>query len=203
MKTTKRITLILLTFVTALSCWACGSNSKPTISEDEYNSLKIEYDECSNDYDDLQNDYKKLESKYEELDSKYEKLSKEYESYKIEKETTIKYDEYSTNKEDYNTGITFDNLARTPNDYEGKRVTFRGKVVQVVESDTEVDIRLAIDDDYNKMIFLIYDPNIVSSRVLEDDMITIYGNSCNLYTYTSTFGGDITIPLIYVTMIEQ
>ena len=151
----------------------------------------------------MQNDYEELESKYENLDSNYEKLSKEYESYKIEKETTIKYDEYSTNKEDYNTGITFDNLARTPNDYEGKRVTFRGKVVQVVESDTEVNIRLAIDDDYNKMIFLIYDPNIVSSRVLEDDMITIYGNSCNLYTYTSTFGEDITIPLIYVTMIEQ
>lgn len=202
MKTTKKITIILLTFVTAFLLCACGSEST-SVSQDEFSNLQNDYNECSNNYDDLQNDYKKLESKYEELDSKYEKLSKEYESYKIEKETTIKYDEYSTNKEDYNTGITFDNLARTPNDYEGKRVTFRGKVVQVVESDTEVNIRLAIDDDYNKMIFLIYDPNIVSSRVLEDDMITIYGNSCNLYTYTSTFGGDITIPLIYVTMIEQ
>ena len=40
MKTTKRITLILLTFVTALIFGACGSESKSSVSEDELSSLQ-------------------------------------------------------------------------------------------------------------------------------------------------------------------
>ena len=37
---------------------------------------------------------------------------------------------------------------------------------------------------------------------LENDMITVSGLSNKLYTYTSTFGGEITIPEVFVTKVE-
>ena len=103
----------------------------------------------------------------------------------------------------YETGITYDQLARTPDDYIGKKVKFSGKVVQVIEGDDEVQIRLAVNKDYDQILFCAYDSSIVSSRVLEDDIITIYGISAGTISYQSTMGGKITIPSVLVEKIEQ
>lgn len=103
----------------------------------------------------------------------------------------------------YETGITYDQLARTPDDYKGKKVKFNGKVVQVIEGDGRVNIRLAVNDDYDTILFCEYTSDIVSSRVLEDDHITIYGVSYGLYSYKSTMGGTITIPSVVVDKIDQ
>ena len=64
-------------------------------------------------------------------------------------------------------------------------------------------IRLAVDKDYDKMILCSYNSSIVSSRVLEDDVITIYGTSAGLFTYESTMGGNITVPLVFIDRIDQ
>ena len=103
----------------------------------------------------------------------------------------------------YETGITYDQLARTPDKYEGSKVKFYGKVIQVIEGDGSVQIRLAVNDDYDHVVFCEYDSGIVSSRVLEDDMITIYGISAGTISYQSTMGGQITIPGILVEKIDQ
>jgi len=103
----------------------------------------------------------------------------------------------------YETGITYDQLARTPDDYMDKKVKFYGTVVQVMEGDGEVQIRLAVDDDYDTILYGAYDSSIVSSRVLEDDEITIYGVSKGLLTYESTMGGNITIPAVLIEKIDQ
>jgi len=103
----------------------------------------------------------------------------------------------------YETGITYDQLARTPDDYKGKKIKFYGKVLQVMEGNGNVQIRLAVDDDYNTVLYCEYQSDIVSSRVLEDDHITIYGTYYGLYSYQSTMGGTITIPAAIVERIDQ
>lgn len=104
----------------------------------------------------------------------------------------------------YDTGITYDQLARTPDDYlYDEKVKFTGKVIQVMEGEDEVDLRIAVGGDYDEVILAAYDPSIVSFRVLEDDTITIYGISGGLYTYESTMGGNITVPIIAVEKIDQ
>ena len=103
----------------------------------------------------------------------------------------------------YETGITYEQLARTPDEYKGKKVKFKGKVIQVLDGGSEVNIRLAVNSDYDTVLLGYYDASIVSSRVLEDDVITIYGVSGGLHSYQSTFGGTITIPLVKVDKIEQ
>ena len=110
---------------------------------------------------------------------------------------------YGLKTKGYETGITYDNLARTPDDYQGKKVKFYGKVLQVLEGDGEIQIRLAVNDDYDTVLFGSYDSTIVSSRVLEDDEITIYGTSVGLISYDSTMGGKITIPAVLIDKIDQ
>jgi flagellar biosynthesis GTPase FlhF len=101
----------------------------------------------------------------------------------------------------YETGITYDQLARTPDDFEGKKAKFSGRVVQVMEGDGETQLRIAVDDNYDTILFVAYESTIISSRVLEDDFVTISGESLGLITYQSTMGGDISIPAMEVTAI--
>lgn len=103
----------------------------------------------------------------------------------------------------YESGITYDQLARTPDDYEGEKVKFRGKVIQVIEGDDEIQIRLAVNSNYDTVILCGYEPDLVTSRVLEDDIITVYGISVGLFSYQSTLGGTITIPAVWVERIDQ
>lgn len=103
---------------------------------------------------------------------------------------------------DYKTGITFDNISRNPKDYEGKLVYFTGEVVQLMEGDDENQIRLAVDGDYDKVILIGYDPEITTSRILEDDNIEIYGTSVGIFQYESVLGQTISIPAVYVDKIN-
>ncbi|HSQ87983.1 toxin regulator [Romboutsia sp.] len=121
-----------------------------------------------------------------------EKAKKEEEERKLAEE-----------KKGYDTGITYDQLARTPDDYLMKKVKFRGEVVQVMEGEGRTQIRLAVNGDYDHMILAEFSADKVKSRVLEDDNITIRGISAGLYTYQSTMGGNITIPSVLINQIDQ
>ena len=111
----------------------------------------------------------------------------------------------------YDTGIIYDQLARNPNDYKEKKVKFYGEVVQVTEDGWDgagTVLRVAVksskpDGDFDGIVLVYYKKSIVKSRVLEDDMITFYGVSKGLYTYESTEGEGVTLPLIQVDKIEN
>ena len=103
----------------------------------------------------------------------------------------------------YETGISYDQLARTPDDYEGKKCKFTGKVLQVMESDGVAAIRLAVNSNYDTVLYCVYNSSLTSSRILEDDQITVYGTSSGIYTYTSTMGAAISIPSMVVDKIDQ
>ena len=104
----------------------------------------------------------------------------------------------------YDTGITYDQLARTPDDYIYEKVKFRGTVVQVMEGDGVTQIRLAVGDNYDTILFAEFDSSVVDSRILEDDTIgTIRGLSTGLITYDSTMGGSISIPGVSIEQVEQ
>lgn len=108
-----------------------------------------------------------------------------------------------TKEEDYES-ISYDNLARNPDDYTGKMVKGSGNVLQVMDGENEVDLRIGTSSDgYDDVVLAYYDPNIVDSRILEDDQVTYYGQSLGLYTYESTMGGDITVPLIEIHKITR
>lgn len=120
-------------------------------------------------------------------------------------ETTISKDDYINQCEK----IAYKDLARDPDKYEGKKVKFTGEVIQVVESSwsDSTDYRVAVTKDeygynYDDVVYVEYERSEGESRVLEDDIITFYGEFEGLYSYTSTMGGKITIPQVNAEYIE-
>jgi outer membrane murein-binding lipoprotein Lpp len=201
----KNLKKLLVVGVTALILTGCSS-----VSEADYNNVQTDYAELEAKYEKLESDYSALNTRYNQLSSDYDALQADYDELVAENEPVEDSDtdaqidvNIPEDLADYRTDITYDNLARTPDDYFGEAFTMSGTVIQVLENDDEIDLRVAINDDYDKVIFIGYEPDIVSERILEDDKIVFYGISAGLYTYESTLGGNITIPSAYVTAIER
>ncbi|WP_088034840.1 toxin regulator [Evansella clarkii] len=122
---------------------------------------------------------------------------------KAEEEEKAHKEAEEKEKMGYDTGITYDQLARTPDDYMYEKVKFSGKVIQVIEGEGETQIRFAVNDNYDTVLFAQYNASIVESRVLEDDKITIYGTSVGLITYETTLGANKSIPAVLIERIDQ
>ena len=225
-KTIAVLSILLLT----ISLTACGgvkqeeydqlATEKATLQE-EKEALQKSYEELQADYDQMSTELENVRSEYEAYQTKmkpYEQLSEEEaEAKRIEAEKVIQQQQEEEKKrqeaeaaekaakeaQGYETGITYDNIARNPDDYKGEKVKFWGKVIQVIEGDSTVQIRLAVNKSYDQIIFCEYNKTIVSSRVLEDDLITVYGTSAGVISYQSTGGGTITIPAVAVVRIDQ
>ncbi|MDM5299985.1 hypothetical protein QUF51_17675 [Bacillus pumilus] len=80
---------------------------------------------------------------------------------------------------------------------------FKGEVVQVIEGDSTTEIRVAVDDYYNDIVYAEYPADLVKSRVLEGDVITFMGTSVGVITYESTTDGEITIPGVKIEKVEN
>lgn len=199
---------------TALMLAACGGGvskadydkvvSERDAAVSELESTKAELEACKEKlkpYEEMTEAQAAAEKAKAEEESKKIKEKKAAEKAAKEKEAAEKAAEEEA--AGYETGITYDQLARTPDDYKGKKVKFTGKVIQVIESADAIQIRLAVDDNYDTVLLGEYSPSIVSSRVLDDDHITIYGVSAGVVTYKSTLGGNITIPGVLIERIDQ
>lgn len=108
----------------------------------------------------------------------------------------IKFDE--ANYQD----INYKNVARDPDAYVGVKMKCTGKVLQVSESDTETDVRLATDGEYDDVVMVGFEPSILDVRVLEDDELTVYGTCVGLFTYSAVLGNEVSIPAIYADKVE-
>lgn len=196
-------------------------------TEKKYEELKNTYNNLEKDYKGKESDYLELKKGYENLYAEYAEykekmqefeklnadeiearkiaaakaLAEEEERIRKEKEAEAKKKE-EEEKKGYNTGITYKQLVRTPDDFIGKKVKFSGKVVQVMDGDKETQIRLAVNGSYDTILYCGYDPNILDFRILKDDQITIYGEFMGLYSYQSTGAGVITIPCVLVEKME-
>ena len=200
--------------LTAVLALMIGSSMGP--SESEFETLEDKNKEQSSEIATLKSTNKELQAKVDEAKPWFDLSDIEKEKQvaaakaaeeakaqaKAEAEAKAKAEAEEKERIGYNTGITYDQLARTPDDYIGEKVKFKGKVIQVMEGDGETQIRVAVNSDYDTVIFAAFSKDIVSSRVLEDDIVTLYGMSTGLLTYKSTMGGNISIPGMIVDKIE-
>lgn len=101
---------------------------------------------------------------------------------------------------------TFKEIARNPNSYKGKRAKITGEVIQVQQDGNEVVLRVNMtkqDGYYTDTIMAGYaysDEN--EDRILEDDIVTIYGELYGTITYTSVMGADVTVPAIKTMYLD-
>lgn len=105
-------------------------------------------------------------------------------------------------KDLYKSDYTYEQLARNPDSYMMQKVKFSGKVLQAETGDTSY-MRLAINSDYDTILFVTYGKDVVDYRLLEDDMVTVYGESYGVYSYEAVSGATITLPWINADIIEM
>ncbi|CCL05893.1 Negative regulator of toxin gene expression [Clostridioides difficile CD002] len=200
-KSTKGIALlvfILGVFFGNISSPACSEDHEKVISNQTsvIDSQKTEIETLNSKLSDAEPWFKMKDDEKKAIEAENQRKAEE--AKKAEEQRKKEEEE----KKGYDTGITYDQLARTPDDYKYKKVKFEGKVIQVIEDGDEVQIRLAVSGNYDKVVLCSYKKSITPSRVLEDDYITIRGISAGTITYESTMGGNITIPGIAVEKIN-
>ena len=103
---------------------------------------------------------------------------------------------------------SYEEVSRNPDNYKGLPVVFRGKVVQVLESSysSSIELRVNVTEGeygwWDDTIYVIYSLPSGSARILDDDIITIYGTLDGLKSYTAVLGNKITLPKVNAKYIE-
>lgn len=92
---------------------------------------------------------------------------------------------------------TYEEIARTPEKYIGDDVTFTGEVIQVIENGNSYSFRVNVTSTsygYTDTIYVTYERKNGEPRILEDDIITVWGPFTGTYSYTAVLGQSITVP---------
>lgn len=110
--------------------------------------------------------------------------------------TTEAKKEENFNPNDYRTDISFESLSRKPDDYIGKKIAVSGNVIEVFDSGDEKGLRIEVDGDFEKIMRVFYDPNLLNIRILEEDQVTVYGVYGGIDKYTAVLGNTIEIPYV-------
>lgn len=101
---------------------------------------------------------------------------------------------------------TYKEISRNPDNYKGAYAHFKGKIIQSIESGDSYTFRVNITKNYYSYIDTIlvtYTKKESSeSRLLEDDIVDIYGLLAGTHTYETVMGNEVTIPLLLAEYIE-
>ncbi|SLM93176.1 Phage protein [Brachybacterium faecium] len=174
-----KLSMVVLFAVLLTACSTPSQVNKQNIEESEEKEASI--------YESESIEESKESAEYEAITAS--QAAEEAESIEEEENKAL------SDKNNYSTSITYENLARTPTKYEGEKVKLSGKIIQVIKGEYVSQYRLAVDEDYDKMVLVSIDASQLSeTRILEDDLITIYATYLGEETYESTMGGEITIP---------
>ena len=99
---------------------------------------------------------------------------------------------------------SYNEISRNPDKYNGKYAVFTGEVIQVqqevIGSLIFYVLRVNVTKTgtystyYTDTIYVTYTASENDARILEDDIVTMYGELMGEKTYTTIFGSSVTIP---------
>lgn len=101
----------------------------------------------------------------------------------------------------YETGLTWEQIARE--EKVGTCGKFEGKIIQVVDNGIYKSYRVAINGDYDHVMYVTDSMNKATETLLEDDYIYFKGESLGNTTYTTVMGASVTIPAFRVHEITR
>ena len=168
-------------------------NFATTTSDNETEELSSEVEESIQAEESLAEE---REAKEEE-----ERLAKEEEE-RLEQESIEAEERWQEKLDNARTDVTYDNLMRTPDEYFGEIVQYSGTVLQTITGDGIVQQRVALYDDYDKIVLIEYAEELPEVRLLDDDYITFTGMSFGTVTYETVLGAKLEIPSIFVERIN-
>ena len=104
--------------------------------------------------------------------------------------------------------VSYEKIARNPDDYKGELVKFTGKVEQVIEhswipNEYRVSVTKGDYGLWEDVVYVKYTLPEGSSRILEGDIVTFYGECEGTTSYLSILGQTVTIPSVNAVILEQ
>lgn len=104
---------------------------------------------------------------------------------------------------------SYDEIARNPGSYKGNKAVFTGEVIQVQQQSLygimcyvlRVDVTKT-SYGYTDTIYVTYYADEDDARILEDDIITMYGELEGEKTYKTVLGASVTIPSFSAEYID-
>ena len=103
--------------------------------------------------------------------------------------------------------VKYEDLARNPDNYKGQNLVFTGEVIQCEQSYetnyyARVNVTLNEYDYYEDTIYVTFELPEGADKILEEDIVKLYGVCQGSETYTSIFGESITIPSLDAAYVE-
>lgn len=101
--------------------------------------------------------------------------------------------------------IKYEDAYRYPDSYEGQNVSFSGRVLQVVKKENrswESVLRVSSRGRGDDVVYVTIDSSSITTPVLEDDTVTVYGTYDGNYTYETIMGKSVTIPSVDAERID-
>lgn len=140
-----------------------------------------------------------------ELQSLLDKFIQEPQDYTAQKTSLEKEELHPFNDvnkyKDACKAADYEEIARDSNALKGRRFTFTGQIIQVMDGEYRMNVTKSDYGFYDDTIVFTYDVGD-GDRLLEDDIVTIWGNSLGLVSYTTVLGQEVTIPAIEARIVE-
>lgn len=199
------ISFVILAIVDPVTDTAGSEDNLPTSSAEanpsDEDEVEIPRGKTSAEDEENTADEKTLDNKPTEDTEQHEENDLENEDLEIDNtEEVTKETEEETPKVDpddlsnYRTDYDIKDIERNPSEYKNEHLSFEGKIIQVMEDEVFTSYRIAINDDYDRIVYLQTFSETLEERLLEDDYVTVYAVFDDLLTYETVLGANQTVP---------
>ena len=98
--------------------------------------------------------------------------------------------------------VTYEDIARDKEGLKGEKVTFTGEIIQASSGTYRLNVTKTTYGYTDTILFTINE-SALNQKILEDDIVTIWGESAGMYTYKAVLGNEVTVPKIQAIYIED
>ena len=214
MKINLIIRIIIVVILTLIGFYISGMSTKYKEYENNMQiNEQIAQEEKESETKMKEEEKAKKEEEKEEAEKQKEKEKVEEEEQKerekieakekLEQEKKQQMQDYKSNCQSLN----YDEIARNPENYKYKNVTFTGEVIQVQEGFWDgvtllINVTKGEYGFYEDTIYCTYTYSEGEDKILEGDIIKIYGECQGDTSYLSVLGQKITVPKVEVKYVE-
>lgn len=135
-----------------------------------------------------------IEQEPDEIDEIIAEADERIEQREQEEQEALDNRPDTSDLDNYRNDVDVRDIERNPDEYIHELIVFEGKIIQVVEDEQMASYRVAVNDDYDRIVLVSTLSSSLEERLLEDDYVTVYGEFTDLLTYETIVGGSRTVP---------